>query len=117
MGILAASVRASWTYDYAPEPTCSPTRSTNCIDHFEVLDISDDQHFIVIKDVPNPSTAIGRVDNISTTFNYGPPFGQRTISVVAVAKDLKGYRVTSNPYAARETVSIRPGATLSIILK
>jgi len=114
--VLAANVRASWTYDYSPEPACSATRPTGCIDHFEVLDITD-QHLALIRDVPNPNPATGRVDNISTNFKYGPPLGRRTISVVAVAKDSQGNRVTSNPYAARATVSIRPGATISTILE
>jgi len=113
---LAANVRASWTYDYAPEPACSETRSRNCIDHFEVLDITN-KDFALITSVPNPNPAIGKVDNISTTFKYGPPFGDRTISVVAVGKDPKGDRVTSNPYAARGIASIRPRATVSTILK
>src|SRR4029077_15368809 len=111
-----ANVRASWTYDYAPEPACSAARLTNCIDHFEVLDITK-KDFVVITSVSNPNPATGKVDNISTTFKYGPPFGERTISVVAVGKDPKGDRVTSNPYAARGTASIRPHATVSTILK
>ena len=113
---LAATVNASWTYDYAPEPACSATRSRDCIDHFEVLDITS-KDFVSIASVTNPNPAIGKVDNISTTFKYGPPFGERTISVVAVGKDRKGDRVTSNPYAARGTASIRPRATVSTILK
>jgi hypothetical protein len=113
---FAANVRASWTYDYAPEPACSVTRSRDCIDHFEVLDITN-KDFVLITSVSNPSPANDRVDNISTTFKYGPPFGQRTISVVAVGKDPKGDRITSNPYAARGTASIRPRATVSTILK
>jgi hypothetical protein len=113
---LAATVNASWSYDYAPEPACSAMRSTSCIDHFEVLDITD-KDFVLITSVTNPSPAIGKVNNISTTFKYGPPFGERTISVVAVGKDPKGARVASNPYAARGAASIRPRATLSTILK
>jgi hypothetical protein len=114
---LAATVTASWSYDYMPEPACSAaTRSRNCIDHFEVLDITN-KDFVSITSVANPSAANGKVDNISTTFKYGPPFGERTISIVAVGKDPKGERVTSNPYAARGTASIRPRATVSTILK
>jgi hypothetical protein len=114
--LLAADVRASWTYDYAPEPACSAPRLTNCIDHFEVLDITN-KDFVFITRVSNPTSPIGRIDNISTTFKYGPPFGERTISVVAVGKDPNGDRVTSNPYAARGTASIRPRATVSTILR
>jgi len=114
--IFAATVRANWTYDYASEPACSATRSRDCIDHFEVLDITN-KDFVLITIVSNPNQATGKVDNISTTFKYGPPFGSRTISVVAAGKDPNGNRVTSNPYAARATISIRPGAPISIIVK
>jgi hypothetical protein len=116
LGFLAANVTASWTYDYAPEPACSEARSKACIDHFEVLDITS-KDFVLITRVANPTPATGKVNDISTTFKYGPPFGQRTISVIAVGKDAKGDRVTSNPYAARGTASIRPHATVSTILR
>jgi len=113
--VLAANVTASWSYDYGPEPACSATQTTNCIDHFEVQDITNQQSFVLIQKVSNPPTVIGKVDHISTSFKYGPPFGQRTISVVAVGKDPKGERVTSNPFAARVTVTIRPGVKASLV--
>ena len=113
--LLGANVRASWTYDYATQPACSPQRPLGCIDHFEVIDITT-QKFIVIATAPNPSAPFGRVDAISTSFKYGPPFGERVIAVVAVAKDSKGARVTSNPYAARANAVIRPRATVSAVL-
>jgi len=114
--LLGASVRASWSYDYTPEPACSPSRSVNCIDHFEVLDITS-QKVVSIATASNPAVANGKVDNISLTFKYGPPFGERTLSVVAVGRDREGNRVTSNPYAARGTASIRPKATVTTILR
>ena len=113
--VFAAKVTATWSYDYTPEPACSATHSTSCIDHFEVQDITDQQNFAFIQSVPNPSTTIGKVDHISTFFFFGPPFGLRTISVIAVGKDPKGARVTSNPFAARVTVNIRPGAKTSLV--
>ena len=113
--VLAANVTASWSYDYGPEPVCSALRSTNCIDHFEVEDITDQQKFVPIQTVPNPSRVTGKVDHISASFKYGPPFGQRTISVVAVGKGPNGERLTSNPFAARVTVSIRPGSKVAAV--
>ena len=113
--VLAANVTASWSYDYGPEPACSAPRTTNCIDHFEVEDITNQQRFVLIQEVPNPRTVTGKVDHISTSFKYGPPFGQRTISVIAVGKDPKGKPVTSNPFAARVTVTILPGAKTSLV--
>lgn len=113
--VLAANVTASWSYDYGPEPACSAPRTANCIDHFEVEDITDQQSFVLIQKVPNPPTVIGKVDHISTSFKYGPPFGQRTISVIAVGKGPKGERVTSNPFGARARVTIRQGAKTSLV--
>ena len=112
---LAANVTASWSYDYGPEPACSATRTNNCIDHFEIADITDQNKVVLVQSASNPSPAVGKVDNISTTFKYGPPFGQRTISVLAVGRDSSGHRVTSNPIAARVTVTIRPGAKMSLV--
>jgi len=113
--VFASNVTASWTYDFGPEPACSASRTTNCIDHFEVEDITNQQSFVLIQEVINPSPAVGKVDRISTSFKYGPPFGQRAISVIAVGKDPKGERVSSNPFAARMTVTIRPGAKTSLV--
>jgi hypothetical protein len=112
--VFASNVTASWSYDYGPEPACSTTQITSCIDHFEVEDITNQQSFVLIQTVPNPPTVIGKVDHISTSFKYGPSFGKRTISVIAVGKDPKGQRVTSNPFAARITVTIRPGVKTSL---
>jgi hypothetical protein len=69
----------------------------------------------LIQKVSNPSIVLGKVDHITTSFKYGPPFGQRTISVIAVGKGPGGNRVTSNPFAARVTVTIRPGSTISLV--
>jgi hypothetical protein len=98
----------SWSYDYTRQPACSSSRPNNCIDHFEILDYTDSQHPKVLRSVPNPTNATGKVDNISDEFSYGPPFGLRTIVVVAVARDESGAIITSNPFAARKDVEIRP---------
>lgn len=113
--ILGAKVTASWSYDYGRDPACSAARTANCIDHFEVEDITDSKRINVIRSVANPARAGGKVDNISVSFKYGPPFGQRTISVIAVGRDPHGNQISSNPYAARITVSIRPGIELSLL--
>jgi hypothetical protein len=106
--VLAAHVTVSWSYDYGPMPACSAARTINCIDHFEVSDITDQKKTVMIQSVGNAKAAVGKVDEISANFKYGPPFGNRTISVIAVARDPNGDRITSNPYAARLTVFIRP---------
>jgi hypothetical protein len=113
--VLAATVTASWTYDYGPLPACSEARPTDCIDHFEVEDITDQARPISIQSVNNPPLAVGKVDGVTTKFRYGPPFGQITFSVVAVKRERSGSFITSNPYAARATARISPGARLSLL--
>ena len=109
-GALAARVTVSWSYDYTRQSACSSSRTNNCIDHFEILDYTDSQHPKLLRSVPNPPNAAGKVDNISDEFPYGPPFGLRTIVVVTVARDENGTisaSTTSNPFAARKDVEIK----------
>jgi hypothetical protein len=113
--VLAANVTASWSYDFGPMPACSETRTIDCVDHFEVLDITDPNKTVMIQSVSNPKPAVGKVNKVSTDFKYGPPFGQRTISVIAVGRDRDGVRRASSPYAARVTVSIPPRVKMSLV--
>jgi len=112
---IGATVTASWAYDYGPQPACAAPVDVTCIDHFEVQDISDQLHMSLVKEVANPSPATGKVDRISVSFKYGPPFGVRTISVIAVGRDAHGARVTSNPFAARQSITIWPFAKSSLL--
>jgi hypothetical protein len=114
LGVLSANVTATWSYDFGPMPVCSSSLSTGCIDHFEVEDITNQRQIKKIYSAENPKQVAGKVDSISVSFKYGPPFGQRTIGVIAVGRDLKGNRITSNPYAARAVVTIRPGARMAL---
>jgi hypothetical protein len=54
-------------------PACSAARTINCIDHFEVLDITDQKKTVMIQSVGNAKAAVGKVDEISANFKYGPP--------------------------------------------
>ena len=112
--VLSSKVTATWSYDFARDPACSGVQQKSCIDHFEIKDITNEQKIVLIQRVSNPNPAVGKVDNISSVFKYGPPFGQRMICVVAVGYDSKGNQVTSNPYAARVPVFIRPRANLAV---
>jgi hypothetical protein len=107
-GALAARVTVRWSYDYTPQPACSSSRAKDCIDHFEIIDYTDPQKPKLLRTVANPKHEVGKVDDISDSFSYGPPFGRRTIVVVVVARDENGAMITSNPYAARKDVEIRP---------
>lgn len=112
--VLASNVTATWSYDFDRDPACSSSRAVDCIDHFEVLDITNQRSFSVIQNVANPLYPQGKMDHLTTSFKYGPPFGQRTISLIAVGKDKNGTRVTSNPFAARVTVTIQPISKASV---
>jgi hypothetical protein len=112
--ILSSQVSASWSYDFTRDLACSAVQQKSCIDHFEVKDITNEQHLVLIQKVPNPSPAVDRVSNITSVFKYGPPFGNRMICVIAVGFDSTGKAVTSNPYAARVSVFIRPRANLAV---
>ncbi len=107
--VWPAKVTASWSYDYTRDPACTPTGATNCVDHFEVLDISDQNNPRTVLIVPNPSSSSGFVKTISVTFPYGPPFGRRSLSVIAVGRDANGNRATSNPFSSWVTVAVYPG--------
>ena len=107
-GVLAARLTITWSYDYTRQPACSATRAKDCIDRFEILDYTNSKKPKLLRKVANPKNAEKKVDNISETFWYGPPFGRRTIVVVAVARDKDGAMTTSNPYAARMDVEIMP---------
>jgi hypothetical protein len=113
--VLAANVIVSWSYDYGPMPACSETRTIDCLDHFEVLDITDPNNTVAIQSVNNPRPTAGKVDKVSTDFKYGPPFGQRTISVIAVGRNRNRARTTSSPYAAQVTVFIHPFVRRSLL--
>jgi hypothetical protein len=103
---LATRVTVSWSYDYTRQPACNSSRTNDCIDHFEILDYTDSQDPKLLRRVSNPPNAVSKVDNISDEFSYGPPFGLRTIVVVAVARDENGTITKSNPFAARKDVEI-----------
>jgi hypothetical protein len=105
-GALAVRVTVSWSYDYTRQPACNSSRTNDCVDHFEILDYTDSHRPKLLRRVPNPTNAVAKVDNISDEFSVGPPFGLRTIVVVAVARDENGTITTSNPFAARKDVEI-----------
>jgi hypothetical protein len=113
--ILSSKVSATWSYDFARDPVCTATLQKNCIDHFEIKDITNEQKVSLIQKVPNPNPAVGKVKSISSFFKYGPPFGNRMICAIAVGFDSNGKEVTSNPYAARVSVFIRPRANLAVV--
>jgi hypothetical protein len=106
--VLSRKITVSWSYDYSRQPPCSEQRPADCVQEFEILDYTNPVKPHLLRTVANPKDAAGKIDHISDEFSYGPPFGTRTIVVVAVARDKNGVVSTSNPYAARQDVEILP---------
>lgn len=100
-----ATVAVTWSYDYRASPPCKTSHATVCVDHFEVYDITSRPRLLQVAD--NPPQAFGDV-NISSKFLLGPPFGTRTISVVAVGRDNSGAPASSSNEAAKIDVMISP---------
>jgi hypothetical protein len=101
-----ATVTMTWSYDYGPDPACNETRTTNCVDHFEVKDITAGP--VLLQRVDNPHQAYQAVNDITATFSLGPPYGVRTLAVAAVGRDGSGQAVASNLHAAEVQVMVVP---------
>lgn len=111
---MAAQVTATWSYDFSTDPACSATLTTQCVDHFEVLDMTTTR--ALIQSVTTPPNPSGVVNGIEATFRLGAPYSARTIAVVAVAKDGSGNRVESDPAKAQLVIAIPPGAPLTFVI-
>lgn len=105
--VEAAQVGLLWDYDYGADPVCATATSVDCVSGFEVLRAGS-----ILLVVPNPANASGVVTDIAATVLIGPPYGQVTIGVVAVGRDISGARVLSLPATA--TVFIRPGPPTNV---
>ena len=116
---LASSLTATWSYDYSQIPACpmplNNDKASDCIDHFEILDITRQDRPRTIVSVNSSNSPTGKIDGMTAKFKYGPPFGEITFSVVAVKRQKDRTLVSSNPFAARTTVTIHPGVKASIL--
>jgi hypothetical protein len=100
----------SWTYSYGGLKICAPGTpgvTLLCLDHFELVDQAAG---VLLVSVPIGATPPGPVA-YSTPITFG--FG--AVSIVMVAKDALGGRITSDP--AKCVLTIRPdppgGATVN----
>ena len=106
---FAATATGSFNFDFASDPACSATVTTDCIDHFEVWDITAAPKKLATVALPSPAAS-----PVNFTFKVGPPYGSRKWSAVAVAKD--GTTSDMTAPQAQGTVSVRPGAPASFIV-
>lgn len=106
---MAATATGQFNFDFASDPACSATVTTDCIDHFEVWDITTGSRKLATIAMPsNPANPI------QFSFKVGPPYGNRTWSAVAVAKD--GTTSDMQAPAAQKVIAVRPGAPASFVV-
>ena len=106
---VAATATGSFNFDFTTDVACTATVTANCIDHFEIWDVTSTPAKLSTVAMPSsPSSPV------SFSFKVGPPYGSRKWSAVAVAKD----GTTSDMTAAQSqsTVNVRPGAPASFVV-
>jgi hypothetical protein len=108
-GAYAATATGSFNYDFASEPACSPSVAADCIDHFEIWDVTASPKKLAAVAVPTPAAT-----PVNFTFKVGPPYGARKWSAVAVAKD--GTTSDMTAAQAQTTVNVRPGTPASFVV-
>ena len=106
---FAATATGSFNFDFASDPACSATVTADCIDHFEVWDVTVTPRKLATVALPSPAAS-----PINFSFKVGPPYGSRKWSAVAVAKD--GTTSDMTAPQSQGTVSVRPGAPASFVV-
>jgi hypothetical protein len=108
-GALAATANGSFNYDFTTDPACAATVTGDCIDHFEIWDVTATPAKLATVAAPaTPGAAV--------TFNFkiGPPYGARKWSAVAVAKS--GSTSDMAAPQSQATVTVRPGAPAAFVV-
>ncbi len=106
---FAATANGSFNFDFSSDPACSATVTADCIDHFEIWDVTSAPKKLSTVALPAPAAS-----PINFTFKVGPPYGSRKWSAVAVAKD--GTTSDMTAPQAQSTVNVRPGAPASFVV-
>ena len=106
---FAATATGTFNFDFASDPACSATVTADCIDHFEVWDVTSSPKKLASVALPSPTAS-----PVSFSFKVGPPYGSRKWSAVAVAKD--GTTSDMTAPQSQGTVSVRPGAPASFVV-
>lgn len=114
--VFAATLQASFSYDYTGVTVCSSTVTNNCLDHFEIQLADGGTAGTPLPDtstlfsVANPATVSG-VANLQgsgsvTQSQIG--YGSHAFALIAVAKDSSGNRVVSEWSQAKVSVNVQP---------
>lgn len=108
-GAFAATATGSFNYDFVTEPACTSTVTVDCIDHFEIWDVTATPRKLASVALPSPP-----VQTVNFNFKVSPPYGSRKWSAVAVAKDGTTSDLTAEQSQA--TVNVRPGAPAGFVV-
>ena len=108
-GAFAANATGSFNYDFASDPACSSTITGDCVDHFEIWDVTSSPKKLTTVSISSPA-----VTPVNFNFKVGPPYGTRTWSAVAVAKD--GTASDMTVPQSQSTVHVKPGAPASFVV-
>lgn len=101
----AYNVSAKFDYDFTYAPACSTTVTTWCVDHFELWDTTTASKAL-LKTVPLPATATGKVTGIATTFVWSAGMGNRNLSAVCGFRDGTGTVVFTDPVKMQVVVQL-----------
>lgn len=110
----AADISVTFDYDFTGGTRCSATVTANCYDHFEAGIL--DGNLETMATIPLPA-GTGNVTGISGTFSNNDHFGQQKVSVVMVAKDALGARITSDPNLCFVSVVLRPHKPVNLAVQ
>jgi len=108
-GAFAATATGSFNYDFTTDPACSAAVIADCIDHFEIWDVTGTPKKLATVSIANPA-----VSPVNFNFKVGSPYGARKWSAVAVAKDGTSSDMTATQ--SQSTVNVRPGAPGSFVV-
>lgn len=103
--VRAAIVDFTWDYDYTVHVACVDAAAVDCVEGFEVLNEGGATLLSVPNQTPLPT---GAVVDIPAQLITGPPYGNRTFGLIAVARTSTGARIVSETVNF-PTALIRPG--------
>src|ERR1043166_9159863 len=94
---IAATATGSFNYDFSQDPACADSTSKNCIDHFQIFDVTAHPSDVSLSAVVPPNTTNpSGVTSVPFNFKVGAPYGSRKWAVTAVARDASGAMVSSD---------------------
>lgn len=105
----AATISGKAPYDFTGSTICSAIVTSNCLDHLE-FGILVGTAFNTLESIPIPAGAAGAVIITVPAVTFNIAFGSTQFSLVMVAKDGAGNRITSDPAKSMAVFVVTPNA-------